>query len=739
MLKVPNLDDRFFEAIVGDARRSIPKLLPQWTDENAHDPGITMIELFSWLSEMQQYYLNRVTTKNELKFLQLLGIQPQASTSARADVTFDRIPRPFSLPRGTKLLAKEQPFETVEPILLLPARMERVLVASDSDCSDYTAANENDKVAYFAFGAQAERGNRLYIGFDRELPAGQAVSLTINLNDEYEVPLNAVKERQKLNPSARIAWSYCGSSEAEGGQASGWRGLLIHRDETVHLSQSGRITFTVPTEMSPIMIHPANDKRRYWICCAVEEAGYEVPPKINKVMLNTTQAVHRDTKSLVREFDGTGAAHQDFFSDEYLAYFGEVFVQVQESGGWRYWDIVPDLAEASTPYACTIQRDAQSMRTRLIFGDGKHGAIPPQGKGNVRLIACQRDFAGARKLGSSNGLPAQSFELPGTPLIADSVRLQAGTLLPGTNEMLWQDWTRVHDFEHSKSDDRHYVVDEEGVLRFGNHEQGLIPETAGKDRNLCLIALQLGGGERGNVQINLITEIVGPPNAFAGITVTNHFFAKGGAERESLDKAKARMRRELKRPTRAITSDDFEKIALATPGLRVARVKAIPLDKGPGQVTVVVVPYSHDPKPMPSSGFLKTVQEHLDAHRLLTTEVHVVPPEYVKVAVHAVVVTNPHFDAQDVSRRIQLALQNYLDVIDNSDPMKGWEFGRAVYKGDLYGVISQQAGVEYIQNLWFEAEGKGIRKDSSGDIHLPPHGLVYSGLHVIELVSRSDM
>ena len=739
MLKVPNLDDRFFEEIVGEARKSIPKLIPQWTDENAHDPGITMIELFSWLSEMQQYYLNRVTTKSERKFLQLLGIQPEGSASAQVDVTFDRIPRPFHLPRGTKLLAKEQPFETDEPLLLLPARIERVLVASDSDSSDYTAANENDKVAYFAFGPGAERGNRLYLGFDRELPAGRQVSLTINLNDEYEVPLNAVQEGQRLNPSARLAWSYCGLSATEGGHATGWQPLLVQRDETVHLSQSGRITFTVPTEMSPMLIHPANDKRRYWICCTVEEPGYEVPPKINAVLLNTTRAVHRDTKSLVRSFDGTGAPHQEVVSDDYLAAFGEVFVQVRESGGWRYWQIVPDLAKASNPYSCRMERDPQSLRTRLIFGDGTHGAIPPQGKGNVRLIACQREFLGARLLGASNGLPAQSFELPGTPLIRGSVMLQVGTLIPGTQELLWQDWMRVADFEHSRPDDRHYVVDEAGVLRFGNHEQGLIPDRAGEHKNLCLLALQLGGGERGNVQRSLITEIVAPPNAFGDITVTNHFFAKGGSERESLDNAKTRMRRELKRPTRAITTDDFEKIALATPGLRVARVKAIPLEKGPAQVTVVVVPYSHDPKPMPSPGFLKTVQAHLDEHRLLTTEVHVVPPEYVKVAVHAVVVTNPHFDPNDVMRRIQFALQTYLDVLDNSDPTKGWEFGRAVYKGDLYGVISQQAGVEYVQNLWFEAEGKGIRKDSSGDIHLPPHGLVFSGDHVIELVSRSDV
>lgn len=63
MLPIPNLDDRMFEQMVMEARKSIPKLFPEWTDENEHDPGITLLELMSWMTEMQQYYLDRVTEK----------------------------------------------------------------------------------------------------------------------------------------------------------------------------------------------------------------------------------------------------------------------------------------------------------------------------------------------------------------------------------------------------------------------------------------------------------------------------------------------------------------------------------------------------------------------------------------------------------------------------------------------------------------------------------------------------
>jgi hypothetical protein len=54
-LPVPNLDDRTFDRLVDEARRRIPVYAPEWTDHNVHDPGITFLELFAWLTEMQLY------------------------------------------------------------------------------------------------------------------------------------------------------------------------------------------------------------------------------------------------------------------------------------------------------------------------------------------------------------------------------------------------------------------------------------------------------------------------------------------------------------------------------------------------------------------------------------------------------------------------------------------------------------------------------------------------------------
>src|SRR5215510_3903440 len=71
-LKVPNLDDRTYTDLVQEALAMLPRYAPEWTNHNPSDPGITLIELLAYFTEMLIYRLNRVTRENKLKFLWLL-------------------------------------------------------------------------------------------------------------------------------------------------------------------------------------------------------------------------------------------------------------------------------------------------------------------------------------------------------------------------------------------------------------------------------------------------------------------------------------------------------------------------------------------------------------------------------------------------------------------------------------------------------------------------------------------
>lgn len=74
-LPIPNLDDRNFEDLMKEARSLIPVYDREWTNYNPSEPGITLLELFSWLSEMTIYRINQVPEENYRRFLELLGIE----------------------------------------------------------------------------------------------------------------------------------------------------------------------------------------------------------------------------------------------------------------------------------------------------------------------------------------------------------------------------------------------------------------------------------------------------------------------------------------------------------------------------------------------------------------------------------------------------------------------------------------------------------------------------------------
>src|SRR5205807_6320292 len=93
-LPSPNLDDRSFQDIVDDVKRQIGLRCPEWTDHNVSDPGVTLIELFAWMTEMMMFRMNQVPEKNYIKFLEMLGVTLEPPAPARTDLRF-RLSRPI--------------------------------------------------------------------------------------------------------------------------------------------------------------------------------------------------------------------------------------------------------------------------------------------------------------------------------------------------------------------------------------------------------------------------------------------------------------------------------------------------------------------------------------------------------------------------------------------------------------------------------------------------------------------
>ncbi|BBM87983.1 hypothetical protein [Candidatus Uabimicrobium amorphum] len=72
-LPVPNLHKKNYDELREEMISSIKKYNSEWTNYNASDPGITVIELLSWLGEHLLYRVNHIPEKAYLNFLRLVA------------------------------------------------------------------------------------------------------------------------------------------------------------------------------------------------------------------------------------------------------------------------------------------------------------------------------------------------------------------------------------------------------------------------------------------------------------------------------------------------------------------------------------------------------------------------------------------------------------------------------------------------------------------------------------------
>ncbi len=191
-LPEPNLDDlRFQRDLVDVARRKIVQYCPEWTEYNLSDPGITLIELFAWMTEQTVWRLNRVPNKVRIQMLNMMGFHMKAATSARVPMTF-RLTTSLPLseedetvawvPVNTEVATRatqdspEVVFSTEEGLMIVPPiitqlRKESVYnknylprIAIDG----YPVFNEN----------RPKQGDTFYVGFDDQADlAGHIITL----------------------------------------------------------------------------------------------------------------------------------------------------------------------------------------------------------------------------------------------------------------------------------------------------------------------------------------------------------------------------------------------------------------------------------------------------------------------------------------------------------------------------------------------------------------------------------
>ena len=106
-LPIPTLDDLTWFELVEEARDRIPSIAGRWTDHNAHDPGITVLELMAWACEQVGYRIDQIPVSHRQAFLALLGATREPPTSAAA-VLETKSKTPIAITPGWRVVAEVQ-------------------------------------------------------------------------------------------------------------------------------------------------------------------------------------------------------------------------------------------------------------------------------------------------------------------------------------------------------------------------------------------------------------------------------------------------------------------------------------------------------------------------------------------------------------------------------------------------------------------------------------------------------
>ncbi|TDQ00761.1 putative baseplate assembly protein [Labedaea rhizosphaerae] len=308
-LPAPNLDDRRFQDIVDEAKRRITRYCPEWTDHNVSDPGVALIELFAWMTEMILYRLNQVPDRLYVKFLELVGIELASSAPARTDLLFTLAAppeQPIRIPSGTQVGTERGPgedqivFMTDSDLLLVNPTLSACLTRTDGRFSDVSEdlALAGADVPIFP---SLRTDDALYLGFAESL-AGNRIQLDV------EVSGAAGRGIDPRNPPRR--WQSWDGRD--------WRNARVLSDTSDGFNSSGEVTLLLAGRHEQLAI---GSVRACWVRCVLIDPAedgrtYDTSPLLGSIAViglgGSVSAHHAEPAPRELLGTSTGEAGQRF-------------------------------------------------------------------------------------------------------------------------------------------------------------------------------------------------------------------------------------------------------------------------------------------------------------------------------------------------------------------------------------------------------------------------------------------
>lgn len=268
----------------------------------------------------------------------------------------------------------------------------------------------------------------------------------------------------------------------------------------------------------------------------------------------------------------------------------------------------------------------------------------------------------------------------------------------------WVKWTETEDFYDSGPDDRHYIADRnQGKVFFSDGTAGAIP-AAGEGQTIQ-IRYSCGGGEAGNQkegQISQLSKTLGYINQ-----VSNPCITSGGSNQETGMEAMIRSARRLRHGGRAVTTRDYEDLALEASS-SILKVKCFPGCKEdgsrePGNVTIVVLQKHFKDGRLYFERVKQEILEYIGPRiagsQNISHRFYVAEPQYLEFRCQIQIVIKSFDDAFEVKEQVLQQVKVFLDPIHGNFDKKGWEIGRIPNEIQITNAIKGIEGIQYIREV----------------------------------------
>ena len=665
-IPAPDLDTRTWAELVREARLRIPRYTPEWTDLNDSDPGMTLVQLFAWLTETMLYQMNRLPDRNYVELLNLMGIEPRPARASTAQVSF--LAESSAVPReirpGTALLSQGSTeegvpilFETSEALPMIRGKLEAVQAKVGLCFVDLTEANATEGDLYYPFGRTPQPGAELYLGFGPTLEGGAGESDDASTLDQesnlYQTPLGRGAARDRIDPE----------------------------QSAIHSPFPARASLRV--ELDP--------------GCSL------VAPPVRLPELEWSVWTDRGWRPLEVEDGSEGFTRS-----------GTLWLEDPRQANRK---IIGEVEDALFYLRCKVRRwgTSEALPVDAVLPN----TIPARSLETVRN----------QVLGVSSGLANQLFSLDHTPVDALSLRLRVEPPpnRDGKTPGPARPWRQVPDLFAAGPDERVYTLDpSNGVVTFGDGRHGRIPEP---DATIVAARYRFGGGAASNVVAGSIDTplddlgdvlVTNWRPAVGGLDEESLAEAKRRAPLTLRNRDRAvtaedysALATQVGGVAQALTLPCFDP---EHPGVDV-----------PGAVTVVVLPDSTWAScpwlPKPSDALLDEVYHQLMPRRMVTTELIVVAPRFHELKIEISVWVDPEVG-------VEIAIRELRQAIDEALGVHGQRIGQELYPARFYTIAQQVPGVLAVRKLRLGQNNrphrdfeKPLDPGTDGFFVLPPEGL----------------